>query len=53
MYDCKKSTMGVCLGCVLLYCGDYIFEFVTANPIVEESARDLVCVVCVCVCVFL
>ena len=51
MYDCKKKTMGVCLCCVLQYCGDHVFEFVMANPTVEESARDLVCVVCVCVCV--
>ena len=38
----KRPWVFVCLCCVLLCCGDHIFEFVNADPCVNDSARDLV-----------
>ena len=43
VYAFKTKTMFVvCLCCVLLCCGDHVFEFVRVERCVDESSRDLV-----------
>ena len=46
----KRPWIFVCLCCVRLYCVENVFQFVRANPSVDELASDLVSVLSVCVC---